>query len=89
MAQKTVAEQFVDAVKKTGTSGNLVDDLFDRAYAVKEAKEQMFETQANIRDSLRALDGGGALSAAQSKELLELFPPRVRGGNGDDAEQAA
>lgn len=85
---KSLAEQFVDSAKKVGVSGNIVQDLLDRGYAVEEAKTSLFEMRVNIRESLRSLDGAGALTKEQTAELAELYPPRER-RSAEEEEAAA
>lgn len=83
MATKTLAESFQDGLKKLPQSGNVVEDLFDRAYAVEEVKTAVFDSRLGIRDALRNLDKSGILSKEQSAALAEMFPERKRGENGE------
>lgn len=82
----SMADTLTDAIKAVGNSGNVVEDLFDKAHALSEAKEKLFEQRVAVRESLRNLDTAGILNEDQSAELAELYPPRRRGENGDEDE---
>jgi hypothetical protein len=85
-----VSEVLDQAIKQVGTSGNVVSDLLDKAYSLREAKDVLFSQRVAVRESLRNLDTAGILSAEQSAELTELFPPRQRGtADEDEVEETA
>ncbi len=72
------ADALTDAVKSLPHSGSVVEDLFERAYAINEAKDRVLTIRVAIRESLRNLRDAGMLSSAQEEELLALFKPRER-----------
>lgn len=80
------AEAVVTALNNLDTSGDLISDLFDRAYAVEEAKEKVFEIRNGIRESLRNLATAGMLSEEQRAELSEVYPPRERKSKDEDED---
>lgn len=86
---ESLADTLTEAIRQVGTSGNVVEDLFDKASALSEAKEKLFSQRVAVRESLRNLDEAGILSADQSAELAELYPPRKRGENGEETEDEA
>lgn len=78
------AEGLREAVKSIPSNGNVVEDLFNRAYALAEAKSVLLEMRVAVRESLRNLNIAGVLNEDQSAELLTLFPPRERKGGEDE-----
>lgn len=83
------AESLREAVRSIPSDGNVVDDLFNRAYALSEAKSVVLEMRVSVRESLRHLNVAGVLSDDQAAELATLFPPRERKGSDDDDDDAS
>ena len=78
------AEGLREAIRSIPSEGNVVEDLFNRAYALREVKTVVLEMRVAVRESLRNLETAGVLSDAHSLELFELFPPRERKGKDDE-----
>lgn len=85
-AEPTVspAEGLREAIKSIPSNGNVVEDLFNRAYALAETKSVVLEMRVAVRESLRNLNIAGVLSDEQAFELQTLFPPRQRGEQAED-----
>lgn len=81
------ADAVTEAVQSMESTGDVIADLFERAYALTEAKEVVQDTRAAVRDSLRNLATAGLLSDEQRGELAELFPPRERKGKDEQATE--
>lgn len=61
-------------------STDVVAQLFDRAYELREEKTDWQERNAATRDSLRNLAKAGVLTNEQLHELNEIYPERRRNG---------
>lgn len=61
-------------------SNDVVALLFDRAYELREEKEDWQRRNAATRDSLRNLAKSGVLTDGQMQELNEIYPERRRSG---------
>jgi hypothetical protein len=55
-------------------SGDIVNDLFDKAYDIRERQESLNRERGGVRDSLRSLRAAGVLNTEQAAEVEELFP---------------
>ena len=80
------ADQLRESIKTIPSEGNVVEDLFNRAYALREAKAVVLEMRVAVRESLRNLNVAGVLTDEQAAELSELVPPRER-KSGDDEDE--
>jgi hypothetical protein len=82
------ADGLREAVKSIPSDGNVIEDLFNRAYALSEAKTVVLEMRVAVRESLRNLNIAGVLNEAQEQELISLFPPRERKAGEDEEEDS-
>lgn len=71
------------AIRQVGGSGNVVEDLFDKAYALRDARTKLNTQRNAVREALRNLSESGILNDDQESELNEVFPPR---GSGAESE---
>lgn len=85
---ENLSDVLEQSIRQVGNSGNVVADLLDKAYALREAKDILFAQRVAVRESLRNLDTAGILTDEQSAELSELFPPRARGEKDEDEQEA-
>lgn len=62
-------------------------DLFDRARELRDTKVEVMAEQRANREVLRNLDDSSMLSEAESAELEEIYPVRVRKSDSDEGEE--
>jgi hypothetical protein len=65
-------------VPRNDESQDLISLVFNRATALKEAKEGLYEQLAANRRMLRDLAAQGLLSDEQQAQVIELYPPKQR-----------
>lgn len=71
-------------------SGDIVERLFDQAYAINEQQEEVNKQREGVRSSLRSLRAAGVLTPEQAEEVEQLYPTvtRKRKTEGDEQEPA-
>lgn len=82
-------EALRESIRSLPTTGDVVTDLFNRAFALAKAKDTVRTLRISVRESLRNLDDAGVLTEAQAKSLTELFPPRGAGKADEDDDDDA
>jgi ribosomal protein L19E len=60
---------------------DLIDELFDEAYLIKESERDLIERRRVNRTSLRHLKEAGKLDEDQAAHLEELYPTIKRPRN--------
>jgi DNA-directed RNA polymerase sigma subunit (sigma70/sigma32) len=65
---------------------DVIEELFGRAYALEEQKQELYKERGGVRDALRNMRAAKMLTPEQEKELQELYPDVKRGDREEGDE---